>query len=515
VHNNYYFLRKLSARLAEILTGAVVSECYSQQKDELIVRFETKAGSFYIKATLSPALSCLSFPEDHQRSRKNNIDLFPSLIGLHVMSVRQFENERSFAFVMTDDFTMLFKMHGNRSNLILFSGNNVVDAFRKNIPTDQETNLKALDREIDFSYDAFLAHRDQLQSHYFTFGKPVWTYLEGTGFTKQPAEAQWETILETKKLLESTDTYRITSEGSIALTLLPADTAMEVYHDPVKAATSFYYRYAQQHAFIGELTARQSAIRSKIASSESFIRKNEVKLMEITRDDHYKVWADLIMANLHQLRQGQDKVVLDNFYDDNKPIEIKLKQDLSPQKNAEIFYRKAKNQHIEITTLRTSIEEKRKTIALLREQLTRLTEAGDLKTIRQLSGAPDQPVDRKKDLTLPYHEFEFKGYRIWVGKDAVRNDELTLKYGFKEDLWLHAKDVPGSHVLIKHQAGKPFPKDVIERAAQLAAYNSKRKTESLCPVVVTPKKFVRKRKGDPAGMVVVEKENVIMVVPTL
>ncbi len=71
----------------------------------------------------------------------------------------------------------------------------------------------------------------------------------------------------------------------------------------------------------------------------------------------------------------------------------------------------------------------------------------------------------------------------------------------------------GSHVLIKHQAGKKIPKDVIERAAQLAAYYSKRKNETLCPVAVTPKKFVRKRKGDPAGMVVVEKEDTILVEP--
>jgi predicted ribosome quality control (RQC) complex YloA/Tae2 family protein len=73
--------------------------------------------------------------------------------------------------------------------------------------------------------------------------------------------------------------------------------------------------------------------------------------------------------------------------------------------------------------------------------------------------------------------------------------------------------VSGSHVIVKHQAGRAFPKDVIEFAASLAAFNSKRKTESLCPVVVTPKKFVRKRKGDPPGMVVVEREEVVMVTP--
>ena len=102
---------------------------------------------------------------------------------------------------------------------------------------------------------------------------------------------------------------------------------------------------------------------------------------------------------------------------------------------------------------------------------------------------------------------------IFPGRNAEANDKLTLKYSYKDDLWLHAKDVAGSHVLIKYQSGKKFPKDVIEYAAGLAAYNSKRKNESLCPVAYTPKKFVRKRKGDPAGMVVVEREEVILVEP--
>jgi predicted ribosome quality control (RQC) complex YloA/Tae2 family protein len=78
---------------------------------------------------------------------------------------------------------------------------------------------------------------------------------------------------------------------------------------------------------------------------------------------------------------------------------------------------------------------------------------------------------------------------------------------------MHVRDDSGSHVLLKHQANKPFPKDVIEYAAAIAAFFSKRKTEPLCAVIVTPKKFVRKRKGDPAGAVVVDREDVILVEP--
>ena len=79
--------------------------------------------------------------------------------------------------------------------------------------------------------------------------------------------------------------------------------------------------------------------------------------------------------------------------------------------------------------------------------------------------------------------------------------------------WLHAKDVSGSHVIIKEIAGKSFPKPVIEKAAEMAAFHSKKRNESLCPVIYTPRKFVRKRKGDAPGAVVLEKEQVILVEP--
>ena len=98
-----------------------------------------------------------------------------------------------------------------------------------------------------------------------------------------------------------------------------------------------------------------------------------------------------------------------------------------------------------------------------------------------------------------------------MGKNAKSNDELTLKHSYKEDLWLHAKDVPGSHVLIKHQAGKTIPISVIERAAGFAAYYSKRKTDTLVPVIYTPAKHVRKKKGAAPGQVFVAQEKVMMI----
>jgi predicted ribosome quality control (RQC) complex YloA/Tae2 family protein len=219
------------------------------------------------------------------------------------------------------------------------------------------------------------------------------------------------------------------------------------------------------------------------------------------------------MANLHAIGEKRNKVTLQNFYDENRPIDIPLKEELSAQKNAEIFYSKAKKQQKEVVMLQQALSKKEEEIGKLKEKLKDLQSIHDTKTLRDFISASGLKENPRTDERLPFHEIEFNGFKILVGKNARSNDTLTLRYTYKDDLWLHAKDVAGSHVVIKHQAGKKIGKDVIERAAQLAAYYSKRKNETLCPVVVTPRKFVRKRKGDPAGMVIVDKEDTILVEP--
>lgn len=514
MHNNYYFLRQLSKSLEKSLTGTVISECFSQNKDELIIRFETHTEPFLIKASLEPAFSCLSFPDNFSRARKNSVDLFEKMIGSRVSGIRQFNNERSFAILLTDDLTLLFKMHGNRSNIILFEKDIPITLFRNNIPADVNLQLDSLDRTIDWSYESFLQHRAKLPSLYFTFGKIVWKYLDDRNFEMLSPEQQWNEIQNIKRLLEDPVYYITQTDTTLALSLLAYGKTIKEFNDPAKAVNDFFYTYTQHAAFFREKASAISSIRHKLQGSESYYQKTFEKLAEVEGDNHYKVWADLIMAHMHTIKMGTEKVTLPDFYHENNPIEIKLKKDISPQKNAENFYRKAKNQHIEIERLQQALEGKEKEIENLKQQLQEIETIGELKSLRKTISATGFTSEKEKQTApLPFHEFDHNGFRIWVGRNAQANDILTFKYGFKEDLWLHAKDVPGSHVLIKYQSGKNFPKDVIERAAQLAAYNSKRKTETLCPVVVTPKKFVRKRKGDPAGAVVVEREEVIMVEP--
>ena len=514
MHNNFYFLRQLSKSLESVLQGSVVSECFSQSKDELIIRFEVGTDHFFIRASLLPDISCLSFPENFQRARKNSVDLFPEIIGRRVSDIRQFSNERSFAICFSENLDLLFKMHGNRTNIALFRHGKVSDLFRKKLSADLNLDLDRLDREIDWSFANFQQHADNLRPVYFTFGKVLWRYLEEQQFALRSEAEQWHLLQSLLKQLETPSFYITLIDGKPVLSLVETGEVKEVIDDSRAAANDFYHSFTHDYAFSKEKARLMNILKAKWVAGQNYCEKNSARLAQLQRNSQYKIWADLIMANLNNISPGSDQVVLENFYAGQVPTAIKLKRDLSPQKNAELFYKKAKNQHIEIARLETAVRQKQEELETIREKMRQVESATDLKSLRSLKVVPDPGRDRKAETAqLPYHEFQFRGYRIWVGKGAQANDKLTLKYSYKDDLWLHAKDVSGSHVLIKHQAGKNFPKDVIEFAASLAAGNSKRKNESLCPVIVTQKKFVRKRKGDPPGAVVVEREEVIMVEP--
>ncbi|MFZ1807845.1 MAG: NFACT RNA binding domain-containing protein [Cyclobacteriaceae bacterium] len=511
MHNNFYFLRQLSTALNKKLAGFSIVSCFSQNKDELIIELNNEKESFFIKAHLL-SFACLSFPNQFNRARKNSVDLFDEIILKKFIDVTQFENERSFALNFEKGYSLVFKMHANRANVLLAKGQQVVQIFRNQFTADNDLSFSELNRTIDWTKEHFIQNRANLKQIYPTLGKVVWSYLDEKGFNTENHDQSWKLLNEVLQLLQKPTFYLVSLNDQIRLSLLAFGEVIKEFNDPIEAINAYFFLYTSTGGLQKEKNTLRKQLTSTIDSCQNYILKNQKKLDEITINTQYKTWADILMANLHRVERGNKKVQLEDFL--GNEITIKLKPDLNAQQNAQIFYRKSKNQEIEIKKLTTSIKGKKGEIEKASQQLDLLNTISTLDEFRShFKSAQSKPS--KKAEPLPFHTVEHMGYQIWIGRNAINNDLLTLKYAHKDDLWLHAKDVSGSHVVVKNQSGKIFPKEVIERAAELAAYNSKRKTESLCPVAYTLKKYVRKRKGDPAGAVVVEREEVIMVTPKL
>jgi predicted ribosome quality control (RQC) complex YloA/Tae2 family protein len=130
---------------------------------------------------------------------------------------------------------------------------------------------------------------------------------------------------------------------------------------------------------------------------------------------------------------------------------------------------------------------------------------------RYLPGTPEASE------RVPFRCFSLEhDYEVWVGRNAKQNDALTFRHARKYDLWMHARGVAGSHVVLRLPNRDARPgKPILEQAAAIAAYFSKAQGSSLVPVIVTPRKYVRKPKGAATGAVAVEREDVLLVEPRL
>ena len=478
---------------------------------------EPSHNDFYIKALLESSFSCLHFPDNFHRSKRNSVDLFSEIIDREVTGIVQTPNDRSFYLEFSkasENYKLLFKMHGQRANLVLFRQGEVIEVFKSQLAKDKALDLTKLPLNIDHSFESFAAKKGNPNKLYPTLGPVPAAYLREHGYDDLSLEEKWHMLNDILDKLQSPEGFfTVFLDEDLRLSLLPLGEIEAKFSDPVEALNHFFLKYIRDMHLRQEKGGLIRQINKQIIQGENYIQKNQEKLEELQEGTGYSQIADIIMANMHQIPSGSRKVILNNFYTNN-PIEIKLKQTLSPQKNAEILYRKAKNQKIEIEKLKQNIDRKETQLLQLYDHLDQLKEMEDVKSIRQY--AKDHGLQQKQqeqETTMPYKTFEIGGFQVWVGKSAQHNDNMLRNHSFKEDLWLHAKDVAGSHVLIKQQAGKNIPPTVVEKAASLAAFYSKRKTDTLCPVIVTPRKYVRKSKDMVAGQVIVEKEEVILVEP--
>ena len=521
MHQNYYFLKQLAPRLNQELTGKKFIEAFSQEKDEIVLVFaesqvdEVLQNPFFIKATLRPDFACLSFPDKFDRARRNSVNLFTHLYDQPILHVRVFTNERAIEIIFKSGEVLVLKLFGNRSNLIAFDKDGTVNQmFNNKLATDFTLSLETLDRPIDQSFEAYIKYDLRFEPLFPTFGKLVNKYLNGLLKDITIPEKRWEIVQSVLNQLNNPVFYITKIELVPVLSLLEIGEVINSYQDPIEALNAYYYAFIRLTGIEKEKAEILRILKKRISQTDNYLENTFKKLVELEEGTKNDEIANILMANLHQIPERAESVELYNFYND-QPIKIRLKKDLTPQKTAEGYYRKSKNEKIEIARLHDSLQarenEKKKmedyvksieSIELLRELRTFIKSNG-------LSGG-NTPSVEQADL---FKKVDFMGFSILIGKNAKYNDLLTKQHAHKEDLWLHARDVTGSHVIIKHQAGKKFPAPVIERAAQLAAWHSKRRTDSLCPVIVTPKKYVRKPKGLPEGAVVIDKEDVIMVVP--
>ena len=304
--------------------------------------------------------------------------------------------------------------------------------------------------------------------------------------------------------------------------------------DTYSSASALLDDYYSRRDSMERMAHKTSDLRRFLVTTrERIARKTENQKAELARSvdrEKLRISAELINANLYRLDKGVAFYDLENYYDGNKPMRIKVNPALSPAQNAQKYFKDYRKTYTAEKKLKEQIEndaEELQYIDTVIDALSRAETERDIAQIKQelVSGGylKNHQADKskpgkkgkapKQPAALPPLEYETTdGYRVLVGRNNVQNDKLSLKQANKLDMWMHTKDFPGSHVIIENKDGKVSDR-AIEEAAVIAAVNSTASEAHKVPVDYTLAKNLKKPAGARPGKVIFHENWTIYVTP--
>nr|WP_288542476.1 NFACT RNA binding domain-containing protein [uncultured Faecalibacillus sp.] len=259
-------------------------------------------------------------------------------------------------------------------------------------------------------------------------------------------------------------------------------------------------------------------IQNEYQKNTTKLKKLKATLEDSENSDDYRIKGDLLYASLHLMQKGMISVEVDNYYDNTK-MKITLDPKLDPKANAQKYYQKYQKAKNSIDVLHQQIELTEKEIDYFDSLITAMSQASyydaleikeELENEGYLKKKKQRNTIRKKKIPQFQKYLTKDGIEIDIGKNNLQNDYLTFKYAHRYDMWFHAKDMPGSHVIVKAQDLDEY---TIRLAAKIAAYYSKGKNSSSVPVNYTLVKTLKKPAGSKPGKVILDNYKTIYIDP--
>ena len=258
-------------------------------------------------------------------------------------------------------------------------------------------------------------------------------------------------------------------------------------------------------------------VENELQKNRHKLKKQEKELLATDNAEEFRQKGELLTTFLHQVPNDQDQVILDNYYT-NQPITISLDKALTPSQNAQRYFKRYQKLKEAVKYLTDLIEETKATILYLESVETVLNQAGleEIAEIREeliqtgfIRRRQREKIQKRKK---PEQYLASDGKTIiYVGRNNLQNEELTFKMARKEELWFHAKDIPGSHVVI---SGNLDPSDEVKTdAAELAAYFSQGRLSNLVQVDMIEVKKLNKPTGGKPGFVTYTGQKTLRVTP--
>ena len=542
------FLYLIKNEIEERLLGARVDKVYQPSRDELLFTFRTYEGVQKLMLSARADSARIHLTNQRFENPKNppmlTMLLRKLLSGAKLQSVEQdgFERILTLVFDARDElgdpviYKLIIEIMGRHSNIILVNESGVIvecikridetkSSVREVLPTlryelpPQQKKMNILKDRIGDIDKAILAQNTKKS-------KAAQMVLQGISPIVARELENGMGLYELRDAISSPEPTAVIIDKPKDFTFFKPRQygdlcELKSFETCSELVDYFYYeqvkieriRQRSNDLFKKLTTLQERAVRKAVN------RKNELE--ECKGKEQLKICGDLINSNLYSLEKGSLYYDLPNYYDNNNILRIPADPTLTPSQNAQKYYKEYRKKQIAEDKLLGFIKQAEEEAVYLESVIDELSRA---ETDREITAIKEELANagflsksgRKKsrDKKLPPRKFVTdSGYTIFVGRNNIQNDELTLKRAKNYDMWFHVKDAAGCHVIAVSDKAKPFDDKLIRQAAMLAAFYSKAHASSNVAVDYTIVKNVHKPNGAKPGMVIYDDYNTEYVTP--
>ena len=538
------------------LIGGKVAKIYQPFEQELQLVVRSQRQNFRLLISIHPQYYRLHLT-DERPSNPEHAPMFCMLLRKHLeqavlLDIQQVENDRilELHFTGRDElgdsqvYRLIIELMGRHSNVILVNGQDRIIDCLKHVPMALNS-YRLLQPGADYRrppqdehqvnlFKLSQAERTELAEHLASATSPgqVQARIQGLGrlasqsFLAQVQEgASWDKLLaDFCQTVDAGGAYFLEADKpDFYMTPLPAVAGQWIAHETLSGLIAFYYaervRLDRIKQMTGDLNQRLQYL----------IDRNQLKLANLDQDqavasqsESYRIKGELLSAYAYQIQKGQTQVALPNYYDNDQVIEIELDPRKTAIENSQAYFKRYTKYRDALKHIALQRQLAQEEIAYLESVQVQLSRA-DLQDVAQirlelaeqgyLSAKQQNLKKRRQEKGLGPRLYQASdGTRILVGRNNLQNDQLSLKQANKNFWWLHAKNIPGSHVII--ESDQPSDTTLTE-AAILAAFYSKFQQSANVPVDYLQVKHLRKPNGAKPGYVIYEGQKTLSVTPSL
>ena len=530
---NYFFLNRLVLEANEILRDAVIQEIFSQEKGTLVIYCEKSNENIFIETSVIPGNSYFTIKNKYTRAKKNTINFFDEAVKQQINSF-EIANDDRIIKIKLQPSEIYFAIRGKYTNVYYLDKNQHFYSFK----LSEEETLKQTMNE--FSNKEFISHWnslnvdkesngnyiDRIKRKYPIIGNDIigeFKVRSTDGSDQQYVNLLSDVLEEIRNsnpcvfIDNDINEIKLGFEHFKSISFTEKKLFSSVFEAQNYLLSKEHYlkaRIFRLKLIRNHLERELNKVTSKIQNLQGVIEKG-------SKVNEYNKIGKLLLANLSAIKIGMNTIHLDDVFNKGEKIEIRLNAKLSPQKNVDYYFDKSKSERFAFAKTQELFKKAKQEFVFLKNTKESLNDIESIKEldelVKKLKIKPTHEKETKEDLGSKFKRYLIENkYKIFVGKDSKNNDLLTTKFAKQNDYWFHARGASGSHVVLRVENTKEIiPKNILKKAASLAAYHSKAKTSGTAPVSYTFKKYVVKKKGDPVGTVHLLSEDVLLVKPEI